>query len=73
MIVTYHGWIVVESSPGYKDRFYAEYTEHGERKTSESFTSPAQVVEWWDKRVGEPVKLVQLPVGAYRVYTGDLS
>lgn len=57
---------------GYNDTFHVEYVEGDERK-QHRMGSAAEAVEWWDKRVGMPVKLVQLPVGAFRVYTGDLS
>lgn len=69
---TYHGWIVVTHSPGYNDTFHVEWVENNERR-QRSMSSAAEAVEWWDKRVGKPVKLVQLPVGAFRVYTGELE
>lgn len=68
----YHGWLVVQKEPSYMGKFYAEYSGEapGERKRV-YFQSPSEAVEWWDARVGKPVKLESTPLGAYRVYTEE--
>lgn len=66
----YHGWISVIRNQGYADRFVAEHANtDGEGQIRKEFTSPALAVDYFDKRAGEPVKLVETPLGAYRVYT----
>lgn len=66
----YHGWIVVEERAGHMPRIYAEYVENDERKR-EFFQSETQAVEWWDKRMCEPVALEPTLTGHYRVYVPE--
>jgi hypothetical protein len=72
--LTYHGWIVREpQGDGFKDKFHAEYMEaNGERRTACYSTSPAEVIEWWDKRIGKQIKLLSTPLLAYRVFTEEV-
>lgn len=69
---TYHGWIYREREPGYRDRFYVEYKDEktGERMTRRFSISPGAAVEFFDERVGKPVKLEVTPIGL-RVYTEE--
>lgn len=73
----YHGWIVrEEQGKGFNPIFYAELIstdpkDNGERIRPFKSYSPAAVVDWWDKKVGKPVKLIDTPLQAYRVYTED--
>jgi hypothetical protein len=68
----YHGWILVDhGAPGYKDWFRAEYVEDGVRKQGPASTNPAVVIEWWDARLGRHIKLLETPLGAFRVYTEE--
>lgn len=64
----YHGWVVVEKQPGFMDRIFAEYYDGDERKRV-YFQSATEAIEWWDRHVGKPVRLLATPLGAYRVYT----
>ncbi len=68
----WHGWIVVQKEAGYRDMFRAEYRIDGKRMTGNESSNPVDVIEWWDQHAGERVKLLSTPLGAYRVYTGDL-
>lgn len=75
----YHGWIIVKREPGYADTFWVEYDQdatvdnvaHNITSTRQrrQVESAALAVEFFDKRAGEPVKLTETPLGAYRVYT----
>lgn len=65
----YHGWIVIEKREGLVDRLYNEYVEPDGTRQRAFFTSIPEAIEWWDKRVGQAISLLPLPVGAYRVYT----
>lgn len=66
----YHGWISVLRSEGYNDTFIAEHQNvEGEGSIRKEFQSPAKAVEYFDQLAGEPVKLTETPLGAYRVYT----
>lgn len=67
---TWHGWIVVKREEGYADQFFVEHRTESSRFTLR-MSSPAEAVEWWDKKVGKPVKLLATPLGAYRVYTEE--
>jgi hypothetical protein len=68
----YLGWVVVEHNPGYRDSFWAEWLDaEGKRHWSNKFHSPAEVIDWWDKKVGAPVSVMSTPLGAYRVFVGD--
>lgn len=70
----WHGWIVVTKAEGYADHFHVEYVdESGQRRRELDTTSPAECIEWWDKRIKKPIKLISTPLGAYRVYTEDES
>jgi hypothetical protein len=74
--VKWHGWIVREEmGPGLKPSFKAEWNDSltGQRMYAAHSTDPAQVIEFWDDKVGEKVKLLSTPLGAYRVYTGTLE
>lgn len=71
---TYHGWILVESGgEGFKDYIYIEYDdgtpERYRRLLGRAESGCAVAVEWWDKKVGKPVKLQPMLKGSYRVYT----
>jgi hypothetical protein len=72
---TYHGWILVEDGgKDYKDFIYTEYTnKDGDRirtvMTSRGESGCAEAVEWWDKQVGQPIKLERSFARSYRVYT----
>lgn len=63
----WHGWIVVEKEPPFRDHFHCEV--NGARLAT--FRTPSAAVDFWDKRAGEPVNLQPTPIGAYRVYTGN--
>lgn len=70
---TWHGWIVVTKSEGYADHFHVEYVDDsGVRRRELDTTSPAECIEWWDKRLKKPIKLIATPLGAYRVYTEEI-
>lgn len=74
--IVYHGWIVRERSiGGPKDSYHAEWTEKKdgkeERHFSEVFYSSAKMIDWWDAKVGKPVRLLNTPLGAFRVYTEE--
>lgn len=67
----YHGWVVkVDNGKDFNPTFKAEWEENGKRLTAlhDNF-NPVSVIEFWDKKVGSPVKLEPTPLGAYRVYT----
>jgi hypothetical protein len=65
----YHGWITVDRERGYRDTFRCESTVNGEMQVHHRTKSAADAVEWWDKKVGQRVSLLDTPIGAYRVYT----
>lgn len=66
-----HGWIVREPGGQYlKDSFYAEYEEPGKgRVRSQAFYSPAEAIDWWEKRLQRQINLIRTPIGAFRVVT----
>jgi hypothetical protein len=69
-VKVWHGWIVVEKREDYPDKFYVEWTDdQGERHREFAGFSPSKAIEFFDNRVGQPVFLLQTPLGAYRVYT----
>jgi hypothetical protein len=80
----YHGWILVEDGgPGYKDYIRVEWSDevgrhsfggHGSHDggTGNGWrgeSGAARAVEWWDKKIGSPIKLQPILKGSYRVYT----
>jgi hypothetical protein len=75
----YHGWILVESGGrDLKDFIYIEYTdEQGKRirklMENRGNSGAAEAVEFWDRKVGQSVKLEPMILGMYRVYTGEGS
>lgn len=72
---TYHGWIVVEDlAPGLLARVYVEYVSGDNKRRRKEMNSGGnfgctEAIEWWDKKVGQSVKLQPLMKGCYRVYT----
>jgi hypothetical protein len=70
---TYHGWVVVrEAEPGYNHPVYAEFRDNGERQVvHQGFGNSgcATAIEFWDKKVGQTVKLESVIKGCHRVYT----
>jgi len=69
----FHGWIVRESGgDGYRDVFYAKWREDGKEQQTgmeRGWRDPVPAIEFWDNKVGQPVKLMETPIGAFRVYT----
>lgn len=70
----YHGWIVDDRAGGGTDEVFVEFMEDGERKRitmGHGESGALAAVAWWDKRIGSPVKLLNIP-GGYRVFTGEM-
>lgn len=72
---TYYGWVVVED-PGDKalaDVIWVEWTDNGNGRQRKQMgygeSGCVTAVEWWDKKVGQPVMLQPTLKGCYRVYT----
>jgi hypothetical protein len=67
----YHGWLVVEKREGFLDRIYAEFKDENGERQRKFFSNVTEVIEFWDDKVQEHVKLLPTLLGAYRVYTGE--
>ena len=71
----YHGWVLVEPmGPGLNDRIYVEYGSGDDRtKTDKGYGNSgcAAAIEWWEKKLGQPIKLEPTIKGCYRVYTEE--
>jgi hypothetical protein len=67
----YHGWIVrVSQGEGFNPHWRCEWRE-GEERKARVFVRETEAIEFFDQRVGEPIKLMDTPLGAYRVYTEE--
>lgn len=73
----YHGWVIVESGGnGFKEYVSVEWQNlDGRHRHQEDNwrgeSGCAKAVEWWDKKVGSPIKLEPTLRGCYRVYTQE--
>lgn len=83
----YHGWIIVEEGgEGLLDVITVEWNEGDSRKrfTAQNTvwdggtgngwrgnSGAARAVEWWDAKVGKPIKLLPFLKGSFRVYTEE--
>jgi hypothetical protein len=67
----FHGWLIRFNNGLLPPTFQNEWTNKktGKRDRTVRFNSPAEAMDWWDTEVGEQVKLMETPLGAYRVYT----
>lgn len=72
---TNHGWILKEDGgAGFKATIYVEWVDgQGKRchKQMERYgeMGAAEAVEFWEKKLGQPIKLQPMLAGSYRVYT----
>lgn len=69
--LVYHGWVCVEKDgPASNDSVWAEWHEpDGTLTRSEIFygaSGAVQALEFWDKRVGKPIKLLATPTAPCR-------
>lgn len=74
----YHGWIVVEAGgSGFNNVIWVEWRDKPEdevrsrKQVGYGETGSVTAVEWWDKKVGQSVKLQPMLKGSYRVYTEE--
>jgi hypothetical protein len=70
----WYGWIIVEpGGEGFKDFIYVEWMENDVRRKQEmpnrGESGAAQAVEWWDRKVGQSIRLEHFGSIGYRVYT----
>lgn len=70
----YHGWVLVEHEPGYRDVVAVEWTdEQGNRRRyrDDSWRGEsgcAMAIEWWERKLEKSILLQPTLRGCYRVY-----
>lgn len=64
----YKGWIIIETTDRLRPKIYAEYMDESGQRVRKFFDSQQEAIDWWDKRVGEPIDVVPTLKGCYRVY-----
>lgn len=68
----YHGWVVrQDNGDGKLPSYFAEFKAVEGQGLQRVYTgdSAAKAVQFWDDRIGQPVKLLPTPIGAFRVFT----